>query len=110
MVLCGSFLGLLLTREFTTHGLRAPDMSEICGTVQMSKKVARSKVELPPPHAHPFKEGSGADLGSSGEGGRSTRGTYPYQGYAGSGPTDRTRGWSSGEGSGGKHFGILHEG
>lgn len=90
MMLCGSFLGLLLSRGFATHNLRPSEMSEICGTVQVAKKVERSKVDFLPPLSEGI-EGS-------------TQEVYPYLGYAGSGPTERN--WlgfqAESQGSGGE--------
>lgn len=95
MMMCGSFLGLLLAKGFATHDLGASDISEFCGTIRMAKKTERSlKGVLPPLHGSPLR-GFG-DLRSSDHdrgGVASMQGTYPYQGSTGSGLTERS-GWS----------------
>ena len=66
MMLCGSFLGLLLAQSFVSHSLRVSDASEICDAIQMTKRAAeeRSKVVATPPL---MKSGGGGSGGSSWE-------------------------------------------
>ncbi len=69
MMLCGSFLGILLAQGFVSHDLKMADVARLCGAVQVSKKVERSRMR-------------------GGGGGREREvitGIYPYSGYAGSG-------------------------
>ena len=67
MMLCGSFLGILLARGFITHDLNMADISHLCGAVQVSKKVERSTNNLP------WREGSGLE-----EERKIISGIYPY--------------------------------
>ncbi len=91
MIMCGSFLGLLLSRGFVTHDLRASDMSEICGAVKMTKRSERSKDGMRSLTVVVEEE----EMGNEG------MGAYPYQGYAGSGPAERS-GWDLEAESGGE--------
>ena len=98
MMLCGSLLGILLARGFISHDLKMADIAHLCGAVQVSKKVERSRVASLYEQLV-VREGSGlteeGEWQRRGRGGGEReviKGIYPYAGQAGSGSSaERSR-------------------
>ena len=96
MMLCGSAVGMLLAKGFLVYDMKMANLAEVCGTLHVSKRDGKSRSDY---QQFTMRRG-GASSHEAQE-----VGLYPYQGYAGSGPTER--GWwkqeveSSSQGSGG---------